>query len=286
MRIQLLDYDVDNNSIYVDNINHIISYNGGGKTKLCDLLYEGFEGKLTKKILVDGEIVNKTKYDVYYIKDIDTLDVEKALSAKTIIRRKIKEILLDLEEVNISAINEDINKLKDNLYNRVISKIDEDSIKLDLDINYEELITKFSNIKVNENSIDSMSYTAKRLAYIDLVINQINLSVKDTILIIDEFNIGLSLHNQKLVLKKLKGLKRCKVFISSSSIIDVKNTIYVRVNKVTNNIINRNEVIEVIAFKEKCKVDDVIELYSDQEIDDFITYNNILETVLTKFLES
>ena len=43
MRIQLLDYDVD-------NINHIISYNGGGKTKLCDLLYEGFEGKLTKKI--------------------------------------------------------------------------------------------------------------------------------------------------------------------------------------------------------------------------------------------
>ena len=168
----------------------------------------------------------------------------------------------------------------------MISKIDEDSIKLDLDINYEELITKFSNIKVNENSIDSMSYTAKRLAYIDLVINQINLSVKDTILIIDEFNIGLSLHNQKLVLKKLKGLKRCKVFISSSSIIDVKNTIYVRVNKVTNNIINRNEVIEVIAFKEKCKVDDVIELYSDQEIDDFITYNNILETVLTKFLES
>ena len=49
MRIQLLDYDVDDNSINVDNINHIISYNGGGKTKLCDLLYEGFEGKLTKK---------------------------------------------------------------------------------------------------------------------------------------------------------------------------------------------------------------------------------------------
>ena len=47
-----------------------------------------------QKKLVDGEIVNKTKYDVYYIKNIDTLDVEKALSAKTIIRRKIKEILL------------------------------------------------------------------------------------------------------------------------------------------------------------------------------------------------
>lgn len=123
-----------------------------------------FWREIDKKKLVDGEIVNKTKYDVYYIKNIDTLDVEKALSAKTIIRRKIKEILLDLEEVNISAINEDINKLKDNLYNRVISKIDEDSIKLDLDINYEELITKFSNIKVNENSIDSMGYKAKRLA--------------------------------------------------------------------------------------------------------------------------
>lgn len=287
MRINFVtgEYDVGFN---IKQFNYIFSYNGGGKTSFCKVLKDGFEGKLSKKFLLDGNLIGKTDYSVYMINDIDTIDVEKSLSSKSILKDKIAKQVTDVEDEILCLLDNYINQLKKEVSDHVFNQLDTRGLSLDLDFKITDLISKFSSITVDQKTIDSMSLSERRMAYIDLVINEIRNSTKPCILVIDEVDLSFSSVKFNYLMKLLISLSEetnCIVFVASSKVVDIElHKIYVDLYKIENQLYTSDELIESIALDEECSVEDVKKYYLEEEITNYISENQINRSLELKFL--
>ena len=286
MRLSIGKYGQFENSIDIMKHNIILSYNGGGKTKLCALLEEGFNGKLKDEFLVNGKEVEKTEYDVFYIKDTETIDVEKTLSSKSLLKNRILKSYIDIDDKMQDKINQTTKELSTTLREMLLNGISEANIEIDLDLNYADIISKFSSITYRGTVIDDLSLSTKREAYFDLVIDEIENSSKPCIMIIDEYDLGLGEAKKDRIINKLTSISKDKliVFISSSSPIDYGfNKIYVS-DTIRNSIIDYEYVHNKIATEQMCNKEDIIEYYSEREINAYITDNKLDEFFEQKFI--
>lgn len=268
MRLFLNNNYYEDISIEIGNLNQIISGNGMGKTMFLNTLRNSFEGK-EKDFALDGKSISKDDYFIYYIGENDSLYLEKNLSTKSLLRNEIKSILIDKSEI-VKDYSNKLSKLSDDINNDLLKLELSDNIELNIKLDLNELIIKYSDIYVNNTSLDQMSYTSKRMSYINLIINRIIDLSRPCVLLIDEPFSNLDDYNTNEIIHLLKETATNNdvlIFITSSKkSIPGFNPIYTNKNEISNSILKDNDYYEMISLYNKCSYDEAYEYTTEEEL--------------------
>ena len=287
MKINLIDEEC---GFVIEKINHIIGPNSGGKTRLCNLLSEGFSGKKPKKFLLDGNQIEKSMYSIFYIKDYDNMDLEKSMTSKSIIKHLISLETDGMDDIQKLAIQEKSDYLIKEIKNTILDKVSNDHLTINISLPLHELINKHVELFVNNQSLSIMSSSQKRIAYYDFIFEQVIKDPKPVILIIDEYDMGLSKSNVLIVEKKLQNLvakQDVVIFISSSNMSNAcYHKIYCKEKFISHELLTQDQLIEIIANEEKETIEDIREYWDDGEVVSYCKTHNIYEKNIKKFLNN
>lgn len=287
MRMLMNTHYFHNVAVKLDNINQIIGPNGSGKSYFCRSIAEGFEGKLNKQFIMNGQEVTKHDYAVYHIKDTDTIEIEKSFSAKSLLKEKLIFNFETLEPHVVATLNNDIQSLEQAIQTSILNSMDGYMAEIKLKLQLQELVLKNINLEFQQESVDLLPLSKKRLLYIDMLIKHIKQLNQPTILIIDDIHFALSEYEQQRLIDDLKQWSEQKdviIFISSSYIYKNINKLYVYKHALKNDIISNDELLKYIASNKHATIEEVKEYYHDDEIVKFIEDINLMALIENYFL--
>lgn len=271
-----------NKEIQLENnqLLHILSPNGFGKTTLINTLYDGLKGKLKDKFLVDGNVVDKDEYFILLISDNLTIDIETAWTTKSILKNEIDLLELDGYQEEIVDKIDEINNLIESFLK---SKLNYD-IELNVDLSIDKILKKNLKITYHDYDVDMMSFSEKRLLLIDLYLEILSNSHKKKILLVDEFALNLSKPNIRRLINKLNQYNDIIIFITSSyGKVNDEDCWYFNDNGYCNELIDYKEY-----FMQENNISSSVQLekyYLKEELESFKVDPKIYQEVENYFFE-
>lgn len=272
MRLSFNDSTFNYSSLQLERINLLLGGNGVGKTKFCEILYNGFSGKLKDAFLIDGNPVEKNVYKIFYVNEYSDFLDEVKLGAKSILKKELNHTIDDLEKNKM--IQEDINKLQKGVVEFISENLElmpNMNFKMDFDIR--ELILKHMEFSYENIDQEALSYSFLRVAYIQVVLNYLKNYDENCILIIDGFDNGLSQYSKLKLLKEIENaLKNSKASVVLTSV-DASlyqceiNKLYIYKNKIIEKLSELIEPYEMISVLEKETKEDIKKYMLKEEVD-------------------
>lgn len=289
MRITCINKDTDN-SFDLKSVNLLSGPNNVGKTLVMDYLYNGYQGKLKKKFIVDGNEVSKDEYYTFLITETDSLDNEKLLGSKSIVKQNVSETFGSLEQTSIELLSEQITRLQELIEREVLSNLTLSSgLSINVSLNVEDVISKFSSVIYNEIGLSLLSYSTKRLAYFKMYINLLLQLNQKSILLIDGFDNGLSKYEAKQFLSYLDEAacgQPLTIILSSVNYYDGISNLYCGENKITNHLLLREAAVDKLAVILSEDAKDFWELYDQKEIDELLNKHQIYINAISCYMSN
>lgn len=273
----------------LEKVTHFIAPNSKGKTTFSRHLKEGFEGKLKNELIVDGNEVDKNEYFVYYIEDTSGFEIEAGLNAKSYLKKIVESEILSLEDNVISEIDHKFNEIRNIIENGLFDKL---SIKDELNINFElafelkSYLMKNLDIKYENVDISLLPLSKRRLMLIQMYLDIIKNINQKSILIIDEFCLGLSDHESELLLDTLSKSNTNLHIILFSSRRRFKNEycLYYNNNVVVDKLYDDFELFKIKYHIDDIDNSDIIKLYTKEEIESVILDELEIQTLQDYFI--
>lgn len=263
MHINFINHKKEEVSFYNDNLIHLIAPNSCGKTRMLDLIFDGFNGKLKDKFLIDGNVVGKDEYDVIKINDIANIEIEESWNTKSVLKKEVDLIEKDSFEDIITNKIKELQSLIEDMINQNINF----NVNAVVDIDLDKILSKNIKIKYNEMDVGTLSFSEKRLLLIELYLNILKISTKKKVLIIDEFTLGLSKPNIINLLEILQ-CSDAYIFISSSyGRINNESCLYFNEHGYTDELIDKYRYFMI--KNEIENIDDLRDLYSKEEVEEY-----------------
>ncbi|MDR3214895.1 MAG: hypothetical protein LBT75_01275 [Bacilli bacterium] len=278
-------------SFETSKINYFFSYNNSGKTLFSNIINNGFSGIMKKSFIYNGEIINKDDFIIYYIGDLDTMENEKNLNSKSLIKNSLDFALDTLEEDTLIKLNNLTSELNVIINDCIISNIETIAgIQLKVSFDFDKLINKNSFFTINDNELSITSFSVKRTKYFNLILNEIKRNKVKTVLIIDELFLGLDDRNSQSVLNQLIDLgvtENCLIFFTGSKIFTNNNNINIlflndnKINSFRDDFIK----LKMVAEFEDISIDDCKRFYYDEEVEKIINKNQLIELKMKKIID-
>lgn len=214
MKIVMKDYF---NLLEFKNFNIVYGGNGSGKTEIYNEMISGFLGQLKDKFLVNGEVVLKNQFKVFDIGENDSFSEEMKLGSKSYLKKEIEKRIEESFDKELESIQKD---LEQNIKSKFLHEFSYlDKLELDFKLNLNELVIKNISFKTEEKY--NYSFSKLRKLKLEMILNQ-ELD-RNTVILIDHFDLGLSKHNRSQMINRLKEIaesKDCTIILFSSNFID------------------------------------------------------------------
>lgn len=208
MQNKYIEFSIDNEikSMQIcDNVAILIGDNLSGKSKILNIIYKGFLGKVAK-FYYDNNKINFSDYQVLYFSEFINIDDEIKLSKTSHLRQKLIRNLNEIILLNndFKSINYDISNLRDKLFNLINNKtwlnkmnhfnfFNELKLKANLSsIDIETIIDKLLKIEIldtDDQNIENYKYSQWyiRVLFFNILLQylDINDNKRQIILILD-----------------------------------------------------------------------------------------------------
>lgn len=279
-----IEYDLN-----IDKISEVMSPNSGGKTTFLNFLKDGFEGKLKAKFIVNGNVVEKDDYKVFFIGDLASLDIEASITTKSIYRSLIDQNLDFLDDELCNDINEALINLENSINNFAFD-FGEDyyNFSAEFKIDLKNLISKNTSIVFENERFDDLSFTKKRLGYIKLIIDTIKIVNQPSVLLIDEYDLALSDYEFQKFCAQLFLLVNnydLHIIVSTSKYHGLQTrSIFLRKNFIKNELVSFNCLCSLYCFLNGIELMDFYEYYNLEEQKKMISEVNFESELIDYFL--
>lgn len=267
----LVKYKDNEFSLNLDYFNIIYGGNGSGKTKLFNLLSDGFNAKLKNDFSGNGEKIEKNQYFVYLIEETDNFSDEMKLGTKSVIWKDIERRIEDYMDEEIESLKNEIENL---IKHKLLYKFEYlDEIDLNFELNLSDVIVK--NIEFKHNQNNYLSFSKLRLLKIKTILSKVH--EPNAIVLIDHFDLGLSISERNNLIEYLKSIAeknkiRIIVFTSNFIDFDIKDK-FIYQGKIYNQLSELIKDSQILDIE-----NEDLYLFSSEEIQKLI--DNKLEKVL------
>lgn len=276
--------------IELQSCNILSGPNNIGKTEMMNYLYSGFQGKLKQKFVVDGNEVEKDEFYAFLITETDSLDNEKLLGSKSIIRQNIDETYGSLEDNKIEQFNEEIKKLKKMMDDDLLPKLTlNDSLSIDVSFSITDILSKFASVVYDEIELSKLSYSTKRIAYFKMYINLLLQMNQKSVLFIDGFDNGLSRYEAIEFVEFIKTNTNdspITIILSCSHYYETMTNLYCGEGIITNDLLLYDVALEKLAQEMSEDAGDLKTLYDKSELDELICKHSIFKNAINCYMSN
>lgn len=272
MRISFNDFKFDYSTLELERMNLFLGGNGVGKTKICEVLYNGFSGKMKEGFLVNGNLVEKNVYKVFYVNEYSDFLDEVKLGSKSILKKELNYTLDDLEKNEVVQGN--LSNLQASVSDFISGNLElMPNMNFKIDLNIRELILKHIEFSYKNIDQEALGYSFLRIAYIQVLLNYLKNHDENCLLIIDGFDNGLSQYSKFNLLREIENAlenNQATVILTSAdaSLYQYKtNKLYIYKNKIIEKLSELIEPYEFISLLEKETKEDVKKYMLKEEVE-------------------
>ena len=289
MRIVFVKEEKEN-SIELKPLNILSGPNNIGKSEMLEYLYFGFSGKLKSQFIADGNIVNRNDLFLLYISEADSLDNEKLLGAKSMIRQNMDITFNSLPEKSVSMLNSQVQQLQDLMIQEILPSLTlNDNLTVDISFNIMDILGKFSSVVYNEMSLMSLSYSQKRLSYFKMCLKLLKDINQKSVLFIDGYDNGLSKYEaDKLLIYIKEEIKNTSItlILTSTNYYNDYTNLFCGENNISNNILLFDQALQKLADIQGDKITELKDLYNTCEIESLFSKHNIYTNAIECYMSN
>lgn len=202
--------------ITLSNLNVIFGHSNSGKTTLCHQFEEGYLGKLKEQFKINGLPVEKNQWQVILIDPEMNMEDQIKMTSKTILNNIFSSSINEHLIFNSNEFLNDIIKTFqpfETTLKKISSKINESSFLKGFDMKFqidEERILEIikNSLIINIRDEFEISDSHSKDLFYSLLFNSLEQVKKDTIVIIDNYDLFLDEETTIFVLKQIKRLSQ------------------------------------------------------------------------------